>query len=277
MHILIDAQHGLLWRLILLNGKVVHSEREERPTMLKYASNFLLEIFLSVLATLIGSYLANQYIVGRSVAGGPVQLVGSTVDPKSVDSNPASRESVKADVTVSEGPPEVVNVPGPPVASRVVDKTNDEKAAPPVDKLAERKSVPARLHRTAPRDKRIAKAATIATPENASLTVDPPELGRAATERFLSTNANSPTGASSPPQEIGRDNDVSPPLDRVMTGSHLAGGVLNRVIRTAWLLLEPSSLAGPAHEPQRRTSPDETFPPPAYFAFSLRGDHDRNE
>ncbi len=247
--------------------------------MLKYASNFLLEIVLSVLATLIGSYLANQYIVGRSVAGGPVQLVGSTVDPKSVDSNAASREAVKADVTVSEGPPEVVNVFGPPVAigSRVVDKTNDEKAAQPVDKLAERKSVPARLHRTAPRDKRIAKAATIATPESASLTVDPPELGGATTERFLSTNANSPTGASPPPQEIARDNDVSPPLDRVMTGSHLAGGVLNRVIRTAWLLLEPSSLVGHAHEPQRRTSPDETFPPPAYFAFSLRGDHDRNE
>jgi hypothetical protein len=35
--------------------------------MLKYASGIFLRIFLSVLATVIGSYLAHQYIADRPV------------------------------------------------------------------------------------------------------------------------------------------------------------------------------------------------------------------
>jgi hypothetical protein len=243
----------------LLNGNVL-SEWEERPTMLKYASKLFLEIFLSVLATVIGSYLAHQCIAGRLAAGGPVSLALATLDPMKVDANPASREAVKADVTVFEGPSDVVNLLGPaaPIGSRIVDKTNDEKAAPPVDKLAEPPSVPARLHRSVPRNKRFSRTNTIATPETASLTVAPPVLGRATTERFLGTNANSHPDVSSPPQEIGRDNGVTPPLDPGMTDSHLAGRVLNPIIRTALLILEPSSLVGHAHEPQWRTPPGES-------------------
>jgi len=228
--------------------------------MLRYASKLFLEIFLSVLATVIGSYLASQYIAGRSAADAPVSLAGAIVDPKRVDANAASHEAVKADLTSPQDPSDVVNALGPvaAVGSRIVERTNDEKAAPPVDKLAEPMSVPARLHRSAQRDKPILKARTIATPEIASLTVASPELGRATTERFFSTNANSSLDASPRSQEVGRDDGVSPPRDRLMTGSHLAGRVLNPIIRTALLLLEPSStLAGHADEPQRRTSPDE--------------------
>jgi hypothetical protein len=226
--------------------------------MLKYASKLFLEIFLPVLATVIGFYLAHQCIASRFAVGGPVSLADATVDPKKVDASPASQE-VKADVTVSEGPSDVVNALGPvaTVGSHIVDKTNDEKAAPPVNKPAELTTVPARRHRPVPRDQRISKTNAIAAPEIASLTVAPPELGRTSTKRFFSTNANSPPDASPPPQEIGRDNGVSPPLDPMMTGSHLAGRVLSPIIRTALLLLEPSSLVGRAHEPQRRTSPDE--------------------
>jgi hypothetical protein len=245
-----------------LNGKVI-SEREERRIVLKYASKLFLKIFLSVVATVIGSYLTNQYIAGRSAADAPASLAGATADPKRLDANAASSEAAKADVTVSEGPSDPANALGPAgaIGSRIVDKTNvdktnDDKVAPPVDKLAERASVPAPLHRSASRDKRISKTNTIATPEIASLTVAPPERGRATTERFFSTNANSPRDAS-PPQEIGRDDDVSPPLDLEMTDSHIAGRVLKPVIRTVLLLLEPSSLVGHAHEQQRRTSPDE--------------------
>jgi hypothetical protein len=220
--------------------------------MLRYASKLFLEIFLSVLATVIGSYLASQYIAGRPAADAPVSLAGAIVDPKRVDVNAASHEAVKADLTSPQDLSDVVNALGPvaAVGSRIVERTNDEKAAPPVDKLAEPMRVPAQLHRSAQRDKPILKARTIATPEIASLTVVPPEPGRATTERFFGTNASSSLDASPRSQEVGRDDGVSPLPDRLMTGSRLAGRVLNPIIRTALLLLEPSStLAGHADEP----------------------------
>jgi hypothetical protein len=232
--------------------------------MLKYASKFLLNIFLSVLATVIGSYLANHYIAGRPAADAPASLAGATIDPKRPDAHAASREAVKADITVSEGPLDVANAVGPAgaiggrsVDKTNVDKTNNEKAAPPVDKLAEATNVAARLHRSAPRSKQIAKTNAIAAPESASLTVAPPEPGRATTGRFFNTNANSALDASPPPQQVGRDDDVSPRLDPEVEGSHLTGRVLKPIIRTALLLLERCSLLGHAHEQQRRTSPDE--------------------
>jgi hypothetical protein len=241
--------------------------------MLKYASKFFLNIFLSVLATVIGSYLANQYIAGRPAADAPVSLADATIDPKRPDANAASREALKADITASEGPSAVANALGPAgaIGGRSVDKTNNEKAAPPVDKLAESTNVPVRLHRSAPRFKQISKTNTNAAPDSASLTVAPPQRGRATTGRFFNTNANSTLDASLPPQEVGRDDDVSPPLDPEATSSHLAGRVLKPIIRTALLLLEPSSLLGHAHEQQRRTSPDESFRPPECFAFRAGG------
>jgi hypothetical protein len=227
--------------------------------MLKYASKFLLNIFLSVLATVIGSYLANHYMAGRPTANAPISLADATIDPNRPDANAASREALKAVITVSEGPSAVANAlePAGAIGGRSVDKTNNEKAAPPIDKPAESTNVPARLHRSAPRYKQISKTNTIAAPESASLTVAPPEAGRATTGRFFNTNANSALDALPPPQEVDRDDDVLPPLDPEITGSHLAGRVLKPIIRTALLLLKPSSLLGHAHEQQRRTSPDE--------------------
>jgi hypothetical protein len=231
--------------------------------MLKYASKFFLNIFLSVLATVIGSHLANQYIAGRPAADAPASLADATIDLtidlKRPNANAASREAIKTNITASEGPSAVANALGPAGASggRSVDKTNHEKAVPPVDRVAESTNVPARQHRSAPRHKQISKTNTIATPESASPTVAPPELSRATTGRFFNTSANSALDASPPPQEVGRGDDVSPPSDPEMTGSHLAGRLLKPIIRTALLLLEPSSLLGHTNEQQRRTSPDE--------------------
>ena len=206
--------------------------------MLKYASKLLLEIIPSVLATVIGAYLANQYIVGRPTTNAPVLFAGATVDPKIDDANATSREAVKTDVTVSWDPSDLLHAHGPAgaIGSRIVDKANDWKAAPPIDKLSGPTSVPARLHRFAPRDKDISKTNTIAASAIVSLTVDTPELSRATNERFPNANANLPLDASSPRQEIGRDNGVSPLPNSGMTGSHLARTVLDSVIRTASLL-----------------------------------------
>ena len=99
------------------NGKVLN-EREDRPIMLRYASKLFLEIFLSVLATVIGSYLASQYIAGRPAADAPVSLAGAIVDPTRVDVNAASHEAVKADLTSPQGPSDVVVAA---IGSRIVD------------------------------------------------------------------------------------------------------------------------------------------------------------
>jgi hypothetical protein len=169
------------------------------------------------------------------------------------------RETVKADVAVSVGSSDVVNALGPAkaVGGGIAGQTYDEKAAALVDKLAEPTSVPARLHRPVAREKRVSKTNTIATPSIASLTVAPPEPGRASAGRFLNTNANSRDDAAPPALQIGEDDGVPPSPDSGMPRSHLASRVLRPIIRTALLILEPSSLLGHAHESQWRTPPDQ--------------------
>ena len=217
--------------------------------MLKCPSKLFLDISLSVLATVIGSYLAQNYITGRSTAKAPVSLADATVDQKRAGANAAPAnavpaEAVHAEVMASEGSSDVVGAIGPvaAVSARIVDPTNDEKVVPTPNKLAKPTSVPAQ-HRRAQRDKRISRTNTTATREIASKSVAPPEPIRPTTERFFTTGANSSIDA--------------PPLDPEMEHSHLARRVLKPIIRTALLLLEPSSLFGREHEPQRRTSEDE--------------------
>jgi hypothetical protein len=220
--------------------------------MLKYASKFFLNIFISVLATVIGSYLANHYIAGRPAANTPISLADATNDPDRPDANAASREALKAGIAGSEDPSAVANAlePAGAIGGRSVDKTNNdkaanEKAAPPVDKPAESTNVPARLHRSAPRSKQISKTNSIAAPESASLTVAPPAPGRATTGRFFNANANSTLDASPPRQEVGRDDDVSPLLDPEMADSHLTRRVLKPIIRTALFAFKAVFVARP--------------------------------
>ena len=138
------------------------------------------------------------------------------------------------------------------IGSHSVDKTNDEKAAP------------VQLLRSAPRYKRISKTNTIATPESASLTVALPELDRTTTGR------RSACDASPPPQEIGRDDDVSPPLDPEMAGSHFPGRVLKPIIRTALLHFRAVFVARPCSQ-TATAHVAGCFRPSACFAFHAQG------
>jgi hypothetical protein len=228
--------------------------------MLNYASKIFLEVFLSVLATVIGSYLAHQYIADRPATRVSVSLADVTVGRKEVDADGAPRETAKADVAVSVGSSDVMNALRPAVTddNRIAGQTNDEKAAPPIDQRAEPTSMPARLHRSAPRQKRVSKTNTNAAPSIASLTVAPPEPGRASAGRFLDTNANSRADASPTPQRIGEADGVSPSPDPGKPRSHFASRILKPIIRTALLILEPSSLVDHVHEPEWRTPPDES-------------------
>jgi hypothetical protein len=154
---------------------------------------------------------------------------------------------------------DVVNAIGPvaAVSGSIVGQTNEDKAAPSTNKLPKPTSVPA-PHRPAPREKRISKTNATAAPDITSKTVATSEPGRAITEKFFGRRADlTIDAAASPPREVERENDLSPPHDLRTKSAHLARRVLRPIIRTALLLLEPSSLVSREREPQGRTSTDE--------------------
>jgi hypothetical protein len=213
----------------------IPSEQEVRPAMLRHASKLLLEILCSVLATVIGSYVANHYIAGRFARETPVPIERATLA-----TNIAPSEVVKAEIVASAGPSNVVNAPDAAgtIGSRIVDNANDEKAAQPGDRSAELASVITRQHRP-PRGKRIPSANAIVVQEIVSATAASAEMGRPSVDRAVDMSTESSPGAA------------PTPLDPASRGSHFARRLLNPIIHTALLLV------GRAHELQRRASPDD--------------------
>src|SRR5437660_771947 len=53
--------------------------------MLKYLTKFTMDILPSVVATILGAYIVNHYIVTKPTAGAPAAAAVSSVDPKSSD------------------------------------------------------------------------------------------------------------------------------------------------------------------------------------------------
>ena len=120
--------------------------------MLKIASKFAIDIIPSVIATIIGAYIVNHYIVSKP-ADAPTAAVVSPATPKKAD---------------------VANVPEPGVRAKgiseksVIDKSNTDRATfekpveKPADKPAETASIPpdnTRRHPTNSREKTVAKVA----------------------------------------------------------------------------------------------------------------------
>ena len=158
--------------------------------MLKYVSKFTLDILPSLLATVIGAYIVNHYIVSKP---GPVASAVSTVNPKAAPETAkvdvkAAKVDVKADAkavdkTADKTPDtsaEIGNTRGPGVKAKgiseraVLDKAaaerpqeKQEKSGENVtDKPAETASIPAetRRHQPAPREKTAAKTVPAPAP-----------------------------------------------------------------------------------------------------------------
>jgi hypothetical protein len=120
--------------------------------MLKIASKFAIDIIPSVIATIIGAYIVNHYIVSKPTDA-PTAAVMSPATPKKAD---------------------VANAPEPGVRAKgiseksVIDKSNTDRATfekpmeKPADKPAETASIPpdTRRHPTNSREKTVAKAST---------------------------------------------------------------------------------------------------------------------
>ncbi|MEA2885982.1 MAG: hypothetical protein QOD11_342 [Bradyrhizobium sp.] len=154
----------------------------------KYVSKFTIDILPSVLATIIGAYIVNHYIVGKPTEA-PVAAAVSSPDPaKAVASIPEAGVKAKG---ISE--------------RAMLEKTATEKPAV-VDKPADTASLPAepRRHQPVPREKAVAK--TVQTPAPAAAPSAPPveasvvpedkrdatDLARAAIERLRGANDASP-------------------------------------------------------------------------------------
>ena len=187
--------------------------------MLKYVSKFTLDVLPSLLATVIGAYIVNHYIVAKPDV--PAVAAVSSTEPK-------------AEAKASGTPSDVASVPEPGVRAKgiseksVSDKTAVEKATvekpavekPAVEKPAEKSadkpaetaSIPAetRRHQPVPRERTAAR--TVAPPVQPSapavvpVVAAPPaeaatagedhrdanDLARAAIERLRGVNDNAP-------------------------------------------------------------------------------------
>jgi hypothetical protein len=165
--------------------------------MLKYVSKFALDILPSVVATIIGAYIVNHYIVAKP-SEAPVAAAASTSDPAKAD--PKASESVAA---IPEA-----GVKAKGISERaMLEKTATEKPAV-VDKPADAAGLPAepRRHQPVLREKAVAKAVQTPAPAPAAAPTTPPveaaaapeekrdanDLARAAIERLRGANEAAP-------------------------------------------------------------------------------------
>ncbi len=175
----------------------------ERLNMLKYVSKFTLDVLPSLLATVIGAYIVNHYIVSKPDA--PVAAATSTANPK-------------ADANASKAEPstDVANIPEPGVRAKgisekaVLDKSAAEKPAAEkpadkaADKPAETASIPpeTRRHQPTAREKTVAK--TVPAPQPAAPAVVPV----VATPNVVAA-PNPPAEAATPAEERRDANDLA--------------------------------------------------------------------
>jgi hypothetical protein len=188
----------------------------------KYISKFVMDVFPSVIATIIGAYIVNHYIVAKPATDAPVAAAVSTVDPKPADAKTADAKTAdpkktdakttKADAKGSEkgsekSPETSSDVAGTPDPGTVKKNTADKATEKPVDKPADTASLPVetRRHQPAPRDKTVAKttpapaqtpapavAAASVVPVEANSTLDERrdanDMARAAIERLRNSS-----------------------------------------------------------------------------------------
>jgi hypothetical protein len=145
--------------------------------MLKYVSKFAMDILPSVVATIIGAYIVNHYIVTKPDT--PVTAAVSSADPKKADATTDAKADAKPSASAAGSLPqrgvtakgisekamiEQTAAEKPAVAEKpVVAEKPAEKSA---DKPAETASIPAdtRRHAPAPREREKVIAKSVAAP-----------------------------------------------------------------------------------------------------------------
>ncbi len=82
--------------------------------MLKYVSKIAMDILPSVVATIVGAYIVNHYIVTKPGTDAPVAAAVSPAEPKKAD--------IKNDATASELSADVANIPEPGVKAKGISE-----------------------------------------------------------------------------------------------------------------------------------------------------------
>jgi hypothetical protein len=186
--------------------------------MLKLASKFAMDIFPSVIATILGAYIVNHYIKAPANTAATAAAMSSTADPKKAVS--------KADSKSAERSADLGNLPEPGVRAKGIseksigdksaaDKPAVDKAIDKADRPSETASIPpttpadTRRHQPTPRDKAASKAPPAPAaepvvaapvtappaPAEAAATPDANDLARAAIERLRGTEPARVTAA----------------------------------------------------------------------------------
>jgi hypothetical protein len=183
----------------------------------KYVSKFTMDVLPSVIATIIGAYIVNHYIVARPGAGAdaPVAAALSPADPKKADvRNDASDVANIPEPGVrAKGFSEKTTIERAAVVEKPAEKPVEKSAEKPAEKPAETASIPAdtRRHLSAPREKTVARTvpapiAPVVAPVVSAPNPAPPveaavvpedrrdanDLARAAIERLRGSNESAP-------------------------------------------------------------------------------------
>jgi hypothetical protein len=191
--------------------------------MLKYVTKISMDIFPSVLATIIGAYIVNHYINAKPAPDTPAAAVAPA--PAAKGGKPAEVANLPAPGVKAKGISEK-SVMDKPAAEKPADKAVDQPAEnKPADATpAETAAAPAtsRGRQPSTREKAVAKsspAPAVAAPAAAPVveansaaaasptaaTPDANDLARAAIERLRKSPEKSPEGA---PQETARAPEV---------------------------------------------------------------------
>jgi hypothetical protein len=130
----------------------------------KYLSKFTMDVLPSVVATIVGAYIVNHYIVTKPGAGAPVAAALSAADPKKADvRNDASDVANIPEPGVrAKGFSEKTTIERAAVVEKPAEKPVEKSAEKPADKPAEAAVIPMDTRRRppAPREK-TAKAAPV--------------------------------------------------------------------------------------------------------------------
>jgi hypothetical protein len=231
----------------------------EWPAMLNYLKKFAMDILPSVVATVIGAYVVNHYIVTKPGAGASVSAAVSTADPKEAKAENKAASKPAPDARPAETSADVSNIPAAGVKAKgisekaILEKAAAEKPAmaeKPQEKSAEKSvdtkpadapvataSIPAepRRRQLAPREKAVAKVvpvpvqpaapavASVPNPAPAVEAAVAPEERRDANDlaRAAIERLRGTNDAAPRPQEVARVPDASRSVERNVDSARL--------------------------------------------------------
>jgi len=242
--------------------------------MLKHVSKLAMDILPSVVATIIGAYIVNHYIVAKPGADAPVAAVVSPADPKKADAPSTDVANLPAAGVRARGISEkaifdkstAAVKPAEKSQEKPVEKSAEKSLEPSEDKPAETASIPVenRPRPVAPREKTAIRMIPLTAPA-----VQP------AASAVVAPNPAPTVGAAVTPEDRRDANDLARAAIERLRGSNGASPRAQETIRapeTPRAVSAPQAPAVPASAPALRplpppimvsTPPADTYGPAA--------------